>query len=149
MKKTKTKIAIGSDHAGFYLKEFLKKSLSSQYIIIDIGTKKYKKVDYPDIAKQVVNLILNKKANTGILICGTGIGMCITANRSRNIRAALCYNEYTASMARKHNDANILCLSGRILKEESALSITNVFLKEKFDGGRHKRRLKKIEGLKC
>ncbi len=138
------KIAIGSDHAGFELKEELKKFLCTQFDIIDVGTNSTESVDYPDFAKKVCDLILKKDADLGILICGTGIGMSITANKFKGIYAALCYDRNTANLARSHNNANVLCIGGRTTRVEDAKEIVNVFLNTPFDGGRHERRINKI-----
>ncbi|HIE23640.1 MAG TPA: ribose 5-phosphate isomerase B [Candidatus Korarchaeota archaeon] len=139
------KIAIGSDHAGFALKERLKNYLIKlNYEVKDFGTHSEESVDYPDIAFEVSRDVSNGKFDRGILICGTGIGMCIAANKVVGIRAAICWDERTAKLSRKHNDSNILCLGGRILDEEEALKIVDVWLTTEFEGGRHLRRIKKI-----
>jgi ribose 5-phosphate isomerase B len=139
------KVAIGSDHAGFMLKERLKKHLIKlNYEVKDFGTHSKESVDYPDIAFEVARDVSKGKFDRGILICGTGIGMCIAANKVVGIRAALCWDERTAELSRKHNDSNILCLGGRILGEEEAMKIVDVWLTTKFEGGRHLRRIKKI-----
>lgn len=142
------KIALGSDHAGFRLKEALKGFLvSKNFKVLDEGTYSEDAVDYPDFAKKVAGDIKNKNADFGILICGTGIGMSIAANRIKGIRAALCLFPEMAKFARLHNNANVLVLPGRFISSELAQWITEVFLNEKFEGGRHERRVKKIEEM--
>lgn len=142
------KIAIGSDHAGFKLKEALKGFLISKSLkVLDEGTYSEDAVDYPDFAKKVADDIKNKNADFGILICGTGIGMSIAANRIKGIRAALCLFPEMARLARSHNDANVLVLPGRLISSELAQWITEVFLSENFEGGRHEKRVKKIEEM--
>ena len=139
------KILIASDHAGFKLKEIIKKYLSNKKIkIIDLGPSKFAKVDYPDYAHKLSKKInLNKKL-TGVLVCGSGIGMEITANRYKNVRAALCYNQKSAKLSRLHNNANIITLGSRLTKKSIALKCINTFLNTKFEGGRHTKRIKKI-----
>lgn len=142
------KIALGSDHAGFKLKEALKGFLISKNLkVLDEGAYSEDAVDYPDFAKKVADDIKNKNADFGILICGTGIGMSIAANRIKGIRAALCLFPEMAKLARSHNDANVLVLPGRLISSELAQWITEVFLNEKFEGGRHEKRVKKIEEM--
>lgn len=145
------KLAIGSDHGGYDLKEAIKNYFSEKKIeIIDIGTdNKNISVDYPDYAKCVVKMILEKKCEAGILICGTGIGMSIAANRYKGIRAALCTDEFMAEMSRKHNNSNILILGGRVLTPPRALKIVEIWLETDFEGGRHITRLNKIEESEC
>ena len=139
------KIAIGSDHGGFKLKEEIKDHLKKRKIAFkDLGTFSEESVDYPDIGKRVARAVASKKYKFGILVCGTGLGMSMVANRVKGIRAALCHNVYTAKMSRAHNDANILCLGGRVLKKALALKIVEAFLKTPFEGGRHLRRVRKI-----
>ena len=139
------KILIASDHAGFKLKEAIKKHLSKKKLtIIDLGSFDLMKVDYPDYAHKLSKKInLNKKL-TGVLICGTGTGMEMTANRYKNVRAALCYNQKSAELSRLHNNANIITLGSRLTKKNVALKCINTFLNTKFEGGRHTRRIKKI-----
>lgn len=142
------KIALGSDHAGFKLKEALKGFLISRdFKVLDEGTYSEDSVDYPDFAKKVANDIKSKNADFGILVCGTGIGMSIAANRIKGIRAALCLFPEMARLARLHNDANVLVLPGRLISSELAQWITEVFLSERFEGGRHEKRVKKIEEM--
>jgi ribose 5-phosphate isomerase B len=125
------KIAIGSDHAGFSLKEKIKEFLLSKgYEVLDFGTNSTEATHYPIFAKEVARAIQRKEADFGILICGSGIGMCIVANKFKGIRAALCLNEYMARMSRRHNNANVLCLGDRVLGEELALSIVSAWLSE-------------------
>ncbi len=139
-------IIIGSDHAGYSLKEEIKKYLDIINInYLDIGTKNAESVDYPDIASELSLKVLENCENKGILICGTGIGVSMTANRFNGIRAALCIYPYMAKMARNHNNANVLCLGGRLVSPSLANEIVNVFLEEKFEGGRHKRRTDKMD----
>ncbi|MCM8829609.1 MAG: ribose 5-phosphate isomerase B [Candidatus Omnitrophica bacterium] len=142
------KIGIGSDHAGFELKEFLKDALKDDgYDVVDYGTKVKKSVDYPDFAEKLVKGIQSKDIRMGILICGTGIGMSITANKFKGIRAARCCTTYDAILARQHNDANVLTLGGRLLGDELALEITKIFLETPFLKGRHLRRVNKIKKI--
>jgi ribose 5-phosphate isomerase B len=137
------KIIIGSDHGGFELKEQVKEYLNSEEIV-DLGTHDKESCDYPEIAANVAEEVL-KENSKGILVCGTGIGMCITANKFKGIRAALCYDEYTAKMAREHNDANIICLGGRTTDIDKIKKILDIFLKtDKSAEDRHKRRVSKI-----
>ena len=142
------KIVIGSDHAGYRLKELIKRHLAKAgYIVIDVGTFSEEPVDYPDIATAAIKKFRSEKADRAILICGTGIGMSIAANKFRGVRAALCWNVETAMLSRLHNDANVLCLAGRILEYETALKILDVWFKTGFKGGRHLRRLGKIKQI--
>jgi len=142
MKKT---VVIGSDHAGFALKAFLIEPLSSLgYEMRDMGPDSPQSVDYPDFAKKTCAVVLEESI-PGILICGTGIGMSMTANHIPGIRAALCDNEYLARMTRKHNNANVLCMGERVVGQGLAASVTEVFLETAFEGGRHQRRIDKIE----
>lgn len=137
------KILIASDHAGFSLKKFLSAELAKMgFKLIDLGCNSAEKsVDYPDFAHK---LGIKLKNEFGILICGSGIGISIAANRHKNVRAALCHNVKVAKLARLHNDANVLCLGARAIKEKSALAITKAFLSSQFEGGRHERRVAKI-----
>ena len=139
------KILIASDHAGFKLKEIIKQYLSKKKIkVVDLGPSKLTKVDYPDYAHKLSKKInLNKKL-TGILVCGSGIGMEMTANRYKNVRAVLCYNQKSAKLSRLHNDSNIITLGSRLLSKKNALNCVGIFLKTKFEGGRHSKRIKKI-----
>lgn len=139
------KIVLGADHGGFELKEVFKKTLlDEEYYVVDIGCDTLDAVDYPDIAHEAVSKLLSKECDLGILICGTGIGMSIAANRNRGIRAANCHDEFTAKMSREHNDANILCIGARVLDEEMALKILMTWLAAEFTGGRHQVRISKF-----
>ena len=138
-------LALGSDHAGYELKEFLKIKLAeSGYSIRDFGTYTSASMDYPDIAHPLASAINSGQYTTGILICGSGNGMCITANKHENVRAALCWSAEIARLARAHNDANIICLPARFIKPAEALSATLLFLQTDFEGGRHQSRVEKI-----
>ncbi len=142
------KLAIGADHAGYYLKEQVKEFLKSKNIDFkDYGTFKIESCDYPEYAYKVGQAIVNGEADLGILICGTGIGMSITANKIKGIRAALVYDEQTAKLSRQHNDANVLCMGGRLTPEEEAKKIVDVWLNTSFEGGRHEKRIKLISQL--
>jgi len=139
------KIAIGSDHGGFGLKETVLSVLrDGGHEVIDCGCNSIESVDYPDFAEQVCEQVLSGQAALGILVCGTGIGMSMAANRHRGIRAALCHDEYTARLSREHNDANILCLGDRVLGSGVAKAIVDVWLSTGFEGGRHVRRIGKF-----
>ena len=141
-------IAIGSDHGGFDLKEKIKKFLTERKIEVeDLGTVKRESVDYPDYGIKVSKLVSEGKVERGILICGTGIGMSIVANKFPKVRAALCHDSYSARMSREHNDANVLILGGRVTGDELALEIVKIWLETSFSGGRHKSRLEKIEEI--
>ncbi len=140
------KVAIGSDHGGFQYKEKIIDYLSARNIpYVDLGTHTPESCDYPDIARAVCERIISGKSNRGILVCGTGIGMSIAANKVRGIRAALCGDTYSARVSRAHNNANVLCLGQRVIGEYLALDIVDVWLKAGFEGGRHKRRVDLIE----
>jgi|TARA_B100000686_G_scaffold70493_1_gene76263 ribose 5-phosphate isomerase B len=139
------KISLSSDHAGFKLKEIIKKSLIKKKIkVMDLGPKSNKSVDYPDYAKKVAKNIINKKSDLGILICGSGTGMAMSANKFKKIRAAVCYNKASTRLSRQHNNANIMALGARLTKKTDAIKLVNVFLNTKFEGGRHLRRVKKV-----
>ena len=139
------KIFISSDHAGFQLKEDIKLFLKrKKYKFIDLGPIKNDEVDYPDYAHAVAKKVKNNKNFRGILICGSGMGMVMTANRHKKIRAAQCYNEKSTKLSRLHNDANIITLGSRLLSKKNALNCVGIFLKTIFEGGRHLRRIKKI-----
>ena len=138
-------IHIGSDHAGYALKAVLARELAALgYTVIDHGTHSEESCDYPLVARDLCGAIAQDKA-PGILVCGTGIGMSIAANRFDHVRAALCMNELQARMARRHNDANVLCLGARVIGIELALAIMVAFLESSFEGGRHQRRLDEIK----
>ncbi|MCX7856899.1 MAG: ribose 5-phosphate isomerase B [Deltaproteobacteria bacterium] len=140
------KIAIGSDHAGYELKEFLKKELKKKgYEVIDLGPENNSVSDYPEYALRVSHAVSSGEVQRGVLVCGTGIGMCIVANKVKGVRAALVYDLYGAIQSRKHVDSNVLVLGGRMTAKELAAEILNVWLTTPFEGGRHKERIKKIE----
>ena len=139
------KICIASDHAGFNLKENIKDYLINKNVsIIDLGPNENKSVDYPDYAKKIGNRIKSKKSDMGILVCGSGTGMAISANKFKNIRAAVCYNIKSTRLSRQHNNANIIALGARLTKKSLSLKLVELFLKTKFEGGRHLKRIKKI-----
>ena len=139
------KIFISSDHAGFKLKEAIKVYLSKKKLTFqDLGPHNNDRVDYPDYAHKVAKRVKISKNNIGILVCGSGMGMNIAANRHKNIRAAQCFNLKSTKLSRLHNDANIITLGSRLLTKKNALSFVGVFLKTKFEGGRHSARIKKI-----
>ena len=139
------KIFISSDHAGFSLKERIKLYLFKKKITYqDLGPKTNARVDYPDYAHKVSKKVKVNKMNIGILVCGSGMGMNIVANKHKNIRAAQCYNQKSTKLSRLHNDANIITLGSRLLTTKNALSCIDVFLNTKFEGGRHLKRIKKI-----
>ena len=138
-------IALGADHAGFELKEALKGWLIDQgYQVLDLGTHSAESVDYPDYAIQVAQSVADGKVERGLLVCGTGIGMAMTANKVAGVRAALCSDLYTARMSREHNDANVLTLGGRLMDPEMAIEMLKLWLETEFAGGRHSRRVGKI-----
>jgi len=143
--KKNLKIAIGADHAGFPLKQTLIDSVLKGYEVIDLGTHSEDPVDYPDIAKKVATVVSAGKVRWGILICGTGIGMAMAAGKVRGIRAARCTEPVSAELSRRHNDANVLCLGARIMGVEMAKKTVEVWLNTPFAGGRHARRVGKIE----
>ncbi len=141
------KIVIGSDHAGFELKNLIKKNIEGSLDpkdIIDVGTDSKASVDYPDFANKLTDIITKNDSCFGILICGSGIGMSIAANRNPKARAALCTTEEMAELSRQHNDANILVLGSRLTDAKTANSIVSKFLNTKFAGGRHTERVKKL-----
>lgn len=141
------KIVIGSDHAGFALKEKIIQALKTQYEFDDVGTFSEESVDYPDFADKVVRKLQHKESERGILICGSGIGMSIYANKFIDIRCALVWNEELAKLSRLHNDANVLALPGRFMDEVTAVRCVKIFMETPFEGGRHLRRLDKIVQL--
>ena len=139
------KIFISSDHAGFRLKEQIKLYLSKKKINYqDLGPETNSRVDYPDYAHKVAKKVKINKMNIGILVCGSGMGMNIVANKHNKIRAAQCFNQKSTKLSRLHNDANIITLGARLLTKKNALNCVNVFLNTKFEGGRHLKRIKKI-----
>jgi ribose 5-phosphate isomerase B len=139
------RIPIASDHAGFELKSFLIECLNRQFIFDDLGTSSEESVDYPDFAHKEAKLIQNKTYEKGILICGSGNGIAMTANKHTGIRAALCWNAEIAKMARLHNDANILVLPARFIDFEEAKNCVKMFFSTDFEGGRHATRVQKID----
>ena len=139
------KVCIASDHGGYKLKEAIKDLLVDKNIsILDLGPYNKRTVDYPDFAKKLSNRIKAKKSDIGILVCGSGTGMAISANKIKTIRAAVCYNLRSTILSRQHNNANIIALGARLTKKSLALKLVKVFLKTKFEGGRHLKRVKKI-----
>ena len=139
------KISLSSDHAGFNLKESIKKSLIKRKIkVIDLGPKNNSSVDYPDYAKKVARNVSSKKSDMGILVCGSGTGMAMSANKFKKIRAVVCYNKASTRLSRQHNNANIISLGSRLTNKKTAFKLVSIFLKTKFEGGRHLRRVKKI-----
>lgn len=146
--KNPHKIVIASDHAGFELKQGIVQFLKDQKIPFeDLGPQNTESVDYPDYAALVASLVSKNKADRGILICGTGMGMCMTANKFSGVRAATVADLFTAEMVRKHNDANVLCLGARVTKPDLARDIVKTFLTTEFERERHERRVKKIEEI--
>ena len=138
-------VCIASDHAGYDLKEDIKNYLINKNVsIFDLGPYEKKSVDYPDYAKKLGNRIKLKKSDVGILVCGSGTGMAISANKIRSIRAAVCYNLKSTRLSRQHNNANIITLGSRLTKKSLSLKLVELFLKTKFEGGRHLKRIKKI-----
>ena len=139
------KIFISSDHAGFKLKETIKDYLTNKKVkFVDLGPEDDNRVDYPDYAHKVARRVKLSKNNVGILVCGSGTGMNIAANKHKNIRAAQCFNLKSTKLSRLHNDANIITLGSRLITKKNALKFISVFLNTKFEGGRHSRRVKKI-----
>ena len=142
----KKSIAIGSDHAGYRLKEKIKDTLEKTgYVIKDFGAFSEESVDYPDFAHPISDAIRRKEFDTGILICGSGNGINMVANKHQGIRSALCWNKDIAVLARQHNDANIIALPARFIDEQLAKEIVDVFLNTDFEGGRHQNRVNKID----
>ena len=138
-------IAIAADHAGYELKEMLKAELETcGFEVLDLGTHDTEAVDYPDFADALASAVANGGARRGVLLCGTGIGASIAANRHRGVRAALCHNAETARMSRLHIDANILVLGGRVTAPDVAAECLRIFLDTPFEGGRHERRVAKL-----
>jgi ribose 5-phosphate isomerase B len=139
------RVVLASDHAGFNLKEEIKKFLiKKRKEVLDLGTKNAKSVDYPDYAHLLSRKMKNNKNQLGILICGSGTGMSMAANKHKNIRAALCYDTKSAKLSRLHNNANVMTIGSRLIKKKVALKCVDTFLNTNFDGGRHIRRVKKI-----
>ena len=139
------KIFISSDHAGYMLKEQIKKKFKKKYKFHDLGTDNSKKsVNYPDYAHKLCRKVSNDSKNMGILVCGSGMGMSMAANRHKKIRAAVCYSVKNTKLSRVHNNANIITLGSRLTKKNTAFKCIEVFMKTKFEGGRHNKRVKKI-----
>ena len=139
------KIFISSDHAGYNLKEQIKSKFKKKYLFKDLGTNDSKiSVNYPDYAHKLCKKVSNNSRNMGILVCGSGIGMSMAANRHKKIRAALCYSPKNAKLSRLHNNANIITLGSRLIKKNTAFKCIDIFINTKFEGGRHKKRVKKI-----
>ena len=139
------KIVIASDHAGYSLKEYVKNFLRRKSIHVkDVGANSNEKVDYPDYAHKLSKVINKNRNSIGVLICGSGQGMIMAANKHKNIRAALCYNVKSTKLSRLHNDANVITLGSRLISKKNALKYLNIFLKTRFEGGRHKKRIRKI-----
>ena len=137
-------IFIASDHAGYRLKEYVISKFSKKIKLIDLGPKTDDSVDYPDFAKKLSKKIASKKGSFGILVCGSGTGMAIAANKTKNVRAALCYSIKNTKLSRLHNNANIITLGQRLISKKKAFSLIKIFLSTKFEGGRHLRRVKKM-----
>lgn len=141
-------LAIGCDHGGFELKGHIIKHLEEKGITYkDFGCYDENSIDYPDVAKVVCDSINNKECENGILICGTGIGISIAANKIKGIRAAHCHDIYSAEMTKRHNNANVICMGGRVIGRELAFGIVDAWLKAEFEGGRHQTRIDKIHAL--
>ena len=143
-------IAVGSDHHGIIVRVKVAERLRQQgHVVAEFGPPldATLAVDYPDVAAEVASRVSRKESDRGILVCGTGIGMCITANKFDGVRAAPVVNEITAELSRRHNDLNVLCLSGDLLGEETAVRIVNLWISTPFDGGRHERRIQKITDI--
>ncbi len=139
------KIVIGSDHAGFEMKEKIKKAFASTYEFTDKGTYSVDSVDYPDYAHQVAEAVVSGSFEKGILLCGSGNGVAMAANKHHGIRAALCWTAEIASLSRQHNDANILCIPARFIDEKTAFEMIESFFDISFEGGRHLKRVEKID----
>jgi ribose 5-phosphate isomerase B len=144
-KKKIKRVLLASDHAGFKLKDKIKRFLIKKgNTVLDLGTENTNSVDYPDYAHLLSKKMKNNKSQFGILICGSGIGMDMAANKHKNIRAALCYNTKSTKLSRQHNNANVMTIGARLIKEKTALMCVSTFLKTEFVGGRHIKRIKKI-----
>ena len=141
-------IAIGSDHAGYELKEKIKEYLNDNDInYIDFGTNSTDSCDYPDFAKEVSKYVSQNENSKGILVCGSGIGVSIVANKTKNVRAALCYSSECAELSRKHNNANVLCLGARVIGAGVAMQLVDIFLTTEYEGGRHEKRVEMMMQL--
>lgn len=148
MTAKKGTVALGSDHAGFALKEEIEKALIAEgYDVHDLGTHTEESMDYPDIAREVGEAVAGGKYGRGILVCGTGVGVCMAANKVPGIRAGSVSDTYSAQMARQHNDANVICIGARVVGLGLALEIVKTFLNTGFEGGRHARRVDKINDM--
>lgn len=144
------KIGIGSDHGGFELKEDIKEYLTSKNIeFIDYGTNSLESVDYPDYGRAVAKSVMAGEVDKGIVICGTGIGISLAANKVRGIRCALCSETFSARMSRAHNNANMLAMGGRVIGKGIAFDIVEAFIETEFEGGRHEKRVEKIGEIDC
>jgi ribose 5-phosphate isomerase B len=142
------RIAVGSDHRGVSMRAKIIRLLTRLgHEVTDLGTHADESVDYPDVAALVARQVCNKEVDRGILVCGTGLGMCIAANKFPGVRAAPCHDDLTAEMSRRHNDLNVLCLSGDILGERLVDRLVEIWLRTEFEGGRHARRIRKIVEL--
>ncbi len=138
------KIYIASDHAGYLLKKKILEKFSNNQKIIDLGPNSTNSVDYPDFAKKLSRKVASDRGSFGVLVCGSGTGMAIAANKTKNIRAAMCFSAKNTQLSRLHNNANIITLGSRLINKNKAFKFINIFIKTKFEGGRHKRRVKKI-----
>lgn len=144
------KIAVGCDHAGFVLKQAILEELRARGVeVADCGTGGPAACDYPDFAARVAELVCAGGADRGVLMCGTGLGMSMVANRFRGVRAAVVHDEFTAGMSRRHNDANVLCLGGRVLQPAPAAKLLGLWLETPFEGGRHAGRVAKVDAAGC
>ena len=142
------KVVIGADHGGFELKEILKKHMMSKgFDVLDVGTHNTNSVDYPDIARAACEKIISEECEWGVLVCGTGIGISMAANKIKGIRCALVSNEYSAEMTKRHNNANVLAFGGRVTGCDLAKNILDAYINAEFEGGRHKNRIDKIAAL--
>ncbi len=140
----KLKIAIANDHAGTDYKYKMIERLSDQFDFQNFGTDETESVDYPDFVHPLAEAVENGSCQLGILVCGSGNGVCMTANKHQDIRAALCWNEELGSLARQHNNANVICIPARFVEFEEAMKVVSAFLNAEFEGGRHQRRVSKI-----
>ncbi len=142
------RIAVGTDHRGYGIRKRLIESLQRHgHEVLDVGSDSPDPVDYPDIAARVAGMVSQGQVDRGVLVCGTGLGMCIAANKFPGVRAAPCYDELSAEISRRHNDLNVLCLSGDLMSERLLERVVEIWLNTPFDGGRHARRLEKIRKL--
>jgi ribose 5-phosphate isomerase B len=139
-------VGIGCDHAGLELKRRLREALEAKgFAVVDFGTDRSESCDYPDFAHALARAVADAEVRCGILVCGTGVGMSMAANRHAGVRAVVCSEPLSARMARQHNDANVLCLGARVIGTDTALDVMNAFLSAEFEDGRHARRVAKIE----